>query len=171
MLDFGFFFGGFHRFLRMLKLVQYMHVLSPVDPGDEWTVYTRWDIAGAIIAATPFLDDQALLVTIARWESGFEPRYTYCLQGSSMGALGPFQVIPRSKSEEYLLCNNLKLSARLALQRIDESRGICAHLPHPERLAQYATGKCGELGKKMSKMRWSDNKKLMASLEECCSKK
>lgn len=168
-LDPSYFFGGLAQLARVIRLVSYMDTLSPVDTADEWAVQTRWDLAYGIAKATPWKDEQALLVTIARWETVFEPRWVYCLGVSTVGASGPFQVIPRSKEEKILLCNDMKLSARLALQRVDESRRICRHLPKKERLAQYTTGKCDALGRKMSKMRWSSNGQLVAALTKCCT--
>lgn len=160
--------SGFHGFIRALQLVMYMNSVLPVDPEDEWAVVTRWDIAFAIRAATPWLDEQAMLVTIARWESVYEPRFVWCLGKSSMGAAGAFQVIPRSLEEERLLCTDQKLGARMALQRYQESRSICSHLPRAEQLAQYITGKCEEVGRRMSRSWWSSNKDLVAALSKCC---
>lgn len=163
------FLGAGMKFFRVLELVRFMGTMFPVAADDEWGILTRWDVASGIVAATPYMDEQVLLITIARWESGFDPLAVYCHIKPSTGASGPFQVIPRSKAEAYLLCHNMKASAGMGIQRAKESFSACSHLPKQEQLAQYTTGKCDEEGRAMSRNRWGDNKKLVNALYKCCT--
>ena len=158
---------GWERLVRILQLTMYMNQLLPIQSDDIAGARARFDVASGIYDATASYDEQAMLVTIARWETGFQPRYVYCSKRSSVGASGPFQVIPRSVAERDLLCKDMMLSAKIALQRVSESRKFCTHLPVREQLAQYTTGRCDELGKRMSRLRWSTNAEMMSKISKC----
>lgn len=150
---------GVLKIINILTVFWYTQVLLPLEPGEE-NFWTRINISAAIVEASDDPDDWALLARIARWESWYKPSVADCRQRSSCGASGPFQVIPRSKEEKDLICGDWTESARRALMRVNESRTICWRLPKAEQLAQYATGNCGDLGKKMSRLRYATAKDM-----------
>lgn len=147
------------KLLNVYTVLLFMNHELPPD-GTELDMWSRYSLATAIVEAGDGPDEWALLARIARWESFFIPKVLDCRRRSSCGASGPFQVIPRSKEEGNLICTNWVESGRLALQRVKESQTICKRLPKSEQLAQYTTGKCEELGKKLSRLRWATAKDL-----------
>jgi hypothetical protein len=148
-----------YKALAVYTVVLFMDHLLPED-GKPETRLTRLSLASAIVESSDDPDDWALLAGIARWESFYRPDVLVCKTRSSCGASGPFQVIPRSREEGILLCTNWVESAKRALQRVQESRSICRHLPKPDQLAQYTTGNCGDVGKRMSRMRHATSKDM-----------
>lgn len=142
-------------------VVLYMDRLLPLEQGSK-DFQARWDVATGIVESSDSPDDWALLAKIARWESVYRPEVFTCKVKSSIGAAGPFQVLPRTFDEQNVLCTDFAESARLALDRVKESRHICNHLPKPEQLAQYVTGSCkSALGKAQSRMRYATWDSLM----------
>lgn len=100
----------------------------------------RAHVASAIVSAT---DDQAEARTLMRlaWtESRFVPRVGRCARDVTAG--GFFQVVGREPDEWRRACGRVEGQAALALERVQESRALCAHLPEAERLAVYARGSC-----------------------------
>lgn len=116
----------------------------------------RRAIAAAAAAVTDDDQEQALLVGIAKWESGYRTDVARCVVKGAAGELGAWQVLPRSSTERDRLCKSFEGDARLALERIRESVRACRHLPLEERLAIYARGRCdSDEGRRLSRERWT----------------
>lgn len=157
---------GFLKFLNILTVVLFMDRLLPLEPGSK-DFQARWDVATGIVEASDSPDDWALLAKIARWESVYRPEVFSCKVKSSIGAAGPFQVLPRSMKEQYDLCNDYTESARLALTRVNESRSLCHRLPKPEQLSQYVTGNCkSETGKMHSRLRFATSQEMFKAVNK-----
>ena len=159
------------QLLDVLSVYTYMNVLLPLPPGLSLEAVkenetARFNLSAHIVESSIFPDDWAILTRIARWESNYDPRVLDCRIKSSIGAAGPFQVLPRSKKEKEDLCSDHTESARLALMRIGESRRQCYYLPKAEQLAQYATGNCGETGRMLSRMRYSNENIMYKVINE-----
>ena len=143
---------AFARLQEMTHVVDQMNFLEPVTISNP--LPTRFQLAGAIVDATDDLDERALLVSIAKWESFFREDVLRCSRRGGGVALGPWQVVPRSDLERKTLCSDLTSSAKLVLRRVAESRRLCKELPARDQLAIYAAGDCASKeGRMLSRMR------------------
>lgn len=156
-----------YDFSYLVKLLNIIHVMSVMDSIEPVTSVnpkeTRLVIAAAIVAATDDPDEQSELIAFAKWESFFRTDVLDCKRKGGGFSLGPWQVAPFSAQERKLLCSDLVGSAKLALQRMKDSKRYCRHLPESHRYAQYATGSCSHpQGANLSKVRWATAKKVRA---------
>jgi hypothetical protein len=132
-----------------------MQRLLPSAGAEDLTY--RTELAAAVVAVTDDAQEQALLTSIARWESNYRRDVGECRRKGPQGELGPWQILARSDAERGLLCVSLEADARVALSRVRESLKACAALPAPERLAVYARGRCTSVeGRRLSRVRWVD---------------
>jgi hypothetical protein len=115
----------------------------------------REEIVAAAIAVTNDDQEQALLVSIAKWESGYRDDVMRCRVRGRFGEVSAWQILIRNDGERAALCRSVAGDARIALERIRESVRACRHLPAPERLAVYARGRCNsDEGRRLSRERW-----------------
>lgn len=98
------------------------------------------------------------LLKIAYYESGFRRGIADCTIVNSKNARGTWQVVPRNTSESLRACSNdLEAQARLARERVRESRDMCERqgLRGSDVLGGYTIGKCVR-GEPLAKMRYGD---------------
>lgn len=159
---------GIYTYARACLLFLYMRILVPSTVLT--TIESQWEVAQTIATVTQNLDDQALLVKIAQYESGFREEIVHCRKKSYMGASGPWQVVPFNGKEAIRVCSSMKESALMALERIATSRHLCKRFPAPERLIQYAVGGvCNthiDEGKKLSRQRWATNEMMESTIQK-----
>lgn len=111
-------------------------------------------LAIAVMSVTEDPHEVSLLLSIAAHESGDRVEVWRCdVKGDAGRALGAFQIHPRSSAERVSACGPLVVQAGQALVRVRESLELCAHLPEPERLAEFASGSCNK-GRAASRRRW-----------------
>lgn len=159
-------FIGLIKFFNILIVFLFMDRLLPLEP-DTKASQARWDVATGIVESSESHDDWAMLAKIARWESVYRPEVFNCKVKSTIGAAGPFQVLPRSMKEQHDLCTDYAESARLALVRVKESQSICRHLPKPEQLSQYVTGNCRSAeGKMHSRLRYATSQEMIDAVNK-----
>ena len=113
----------------------------------------RVAVSVAIVQVTDDTHEQALLARIAWVESRMTPS-ARCKKGRGRGA---WQVEARTRRDWLASCGPLDEQAALALERVRESLGACAHLEPKDRLAVYARGRCNDMrGRYLSRARWVD---------------
>lgn len=145
--------------MEILVVVKQLNALEPITSTNPFP--TRVKIAAAIVDATADEDDRAMLVSIAKWESFLREDVLRCSRRGGGVALGPWQVAPRSDAERKMLCTDLVSSAKLVLERVEESKRICKHLPANEQLAIYTAGSCkSSEGRMLSRMRMATARKV-----------
>lgn len=111
-----------------------------------------WNALEQVVFFTDDERERAILMALAREESGFSMRVARCEKGTTAGGLGTWQIIPRNPFEREVACTSD--AAWVALQRVQESLEACAALPLEERLAVYARGSCkSERGRELSRFR------------------
>ena len=131
----------------------------PVPPGaqgagDAELAY-RLELVQACADATPDRSERYICAKIPRFESNYRSDVGRCKIKGGEGEITAWQIIPRSPSERDRLCDTLLGDARVAVERIRESRAACRHLPKEEQLALYARGDCGSIeGRKLSRHRF-----------------
>ena len=158
--------------LKLLAAIRIMSVMDVIEPPTSMSPpITRFQIALAISAATSDLDEQAELISFAKWESNFQTDVLECRKRGGGYSLGPWQVVPFTSPERKMLCSDLTGSARLALDRMKFSKRYCQRLPERHRYSQYATGSCSHpQGPFLSEVRWKTarrvRKMLSKSMEE-----
>lgn len=112
-------------------------------------------LASAIGAATPDPNEQHWLFATAAEESGWRDDIIWCRTvGDNGRSVGAFQTSFRSAGEQFAICHDLDVAARVALERLRESHVLCRHLPVEERGSMYCSGKCGGVGASISRRRW-----------------
>ncbi len=116
----------------------------------------RIELAQAIVDADTTAHEARILMSIARWESGYRRDVANCtVNGDANKAYGPFQVQTRSAKERECICGSLVCAAQVAVKRIRESYALCSYLPEQEKLAGYTSGGCsGRKAKAMARTRW-----------------
>lgn len=133
----------------------FLFTLQLLAPPSEDAVRHRVALVDAVQAATSDPLEQLVLLKVARFESSFRRDVGACRVRGPQGELGAWQILARSDAERARLCVSLEGDARVALERIRESRAACAHLPEPEQLATYARGSCSSReGRRLSRVRW-----------------
>lgn len=116
----------------------------------------RIELAQAIVEADTTAHEARLLMSIARWESGYRRDVADCtVNGDAGRSVGPFQIQTRSAKERECICGSLVCAAQVAVKRIRESYALCSYLPEQEKLAGYTSGGCsGRKAKAMARTRW-----------------
>ncbi len=115
----------------------------------------RLELVDACVAATDNATERYLCAKIPRYESLYREDVGRCKVKGAAGEVSAWQILPRGKADDERLCKSLTEDAKLAIERIRESRAACAHLPVEEQLAVYTRGSCAsEEGRKLSRTRW-----------------
>jgi hypothetical protein len=116
----------------------------------------RIELAQAIVDAGATPHEGRLLMSIARWESGYRRDVANCtVNGDAGRSVGPFQIQTRSAKERECICGSLVCAAQVAVKRIRESYALCSYLPEQEKLSAYCSGGCsGRKAKAMARTRW-----------------
>lgn len=115
----------------------------------------RVELVEAVVSVTEDLQEQLLLVSIARWESSYRRDVAECRRKGPQGELTAWQILARNDAERARLCVSLAGDAKVALERVRESVHACAALPPEDRLALYARGRCSSAeGRRLSRHRW-----------------
>lgn len=146
--------------MDVLRLVLFTLRLLPVSsplesPAWNEAVHLRYEIAQACAAATPDETERFVCAKIPRYESNYREDVARCRVRGSAGEVTAWQILARSKEERARLCVSLEEDARVAVERIRESRRACRHLPPNEQLAIYTRGRCDSAeGKRLSRVRW-----------------
>lgn len=125
-------------------------------------------VASSVAAVTMDNSDAETLLKIARYEGGFSKEVATCRKKSSHGAVGPWQIIPVTKTELDSVCGDLSYAAVNALEKMHASKEAC-HWNHKTRgaweLDVYVSGKCDK-GRSFSLARWGDGKELADMISE-----
>ncbi len=141
--------------LSMVVSILLATMLSMLPSRGDRDVAYRTELAEAVASVTDDLQEQLLLVGIARWESFYRRDVGECRRKGPQGEVSAWQILPRNDAERRSLCVSLAGDARVALARIRESVTACASLPATERLAVYARGRCSSVeGRRLSRVRW-----------------
>lgn len=149
----------FFNISPVFRVVGVMVSLLPIR--DDQDLLFRIRLADAIVSVTDDQHEQNLLASIARYETDYIERLASprceCKKNECDGgrARGSWQIIPYNRKEKERLCVSLEDDARVALERIRESKRACNMLPREEQLAVYTRGSCKNLeGRRLSKIRW-----------------
>lgn len=128
--------------------------LSWLSLQNAHTLDMRAAVAAAIISTDANGTESVILMRLAFTESHYSHRVARCVQGTTAGGRGTFQVIPRVRAGYVASCSTIEAQAVLALTRVRESLEACAHLPLRDRLAVYARGSCkSSSGRALSRYR------------------
>lgn len=129
--------------------------LAPSKDGGEAERAHRMEIADACVEATADRTERYICMKIARFESNYRADVGRCAIRGSVGEVTAWQILPRNSTEKERLCKSIGEDARLAMERVRESRAACSALPKAEQLALYARGSCNSAeGRRLSKVRW-----------------
>ena len=142
--------------------------LSREATGDAYDEGHTLAIAESIYEATDDYSELETLVRIARWEGGFRRDIANCsVRGDSGQALGPWQVHYRNDFEKVWLCNDYVFSAKIALERMNESYNWCRKfgLKGSDLLSGYTVGKCTK-NSPSAKIRWGNGNVFSHIFEE-----
>jgi len=138
-------------------LVAFSLRLMPLAPGaGDGVMLHRMAIAGACVEATTDRAERYLCMKIPRYEALYREDVAACEVRGRAGEVTSWQILPRTAAERGRLCRSFTGDARVAIERIRESRAACRSLPIPEQLALYARGDCASAeGRKLSRVRWA----------------
>jgi hypothetical protein len=127
------------------------------------------DVTTACVSVTTDLSEVETLIKISRWESGgYRKDVATCkVKGDNGQAYGLFQVHPRTNKEAKELCGTYAEQAIIALDRVRESRKMCAQFGRKgsDSLAGYTVGTCVK-SEPQAKLRWGDGKTLLSLMEQ-----
>lgn len=122
--------------------------------GDAEMLY-RLELVQACVDATTDRSERYICAKIPRYESLYRIDVGRCEVVGKAGDLTAWQIVPRSKEERARLCVSLLEDAKVAIERIRESRRACWRLPKQDQLALYARGSCdSEEGRRLSRTRF-----------------
>lgn len=128
---------------------------APRDADGDVDLLYRLELVQACVDATTDRSERYICAKIPRYESNYRIDVGRCLVKGAAGDLTAWQIVPRSREEKSRLCVSLAEDAKLAVERIRESRRACWRLPKQEQLALYARGRCdSEEGRKLSRHRF-----------------
>ena len=129
--------------------------ITPRDGAYDRLLQYRTELIAACVAATQDRSERYICVQIARFESNYRDDIGHCEKKGEAGELTAWQIIPRNAAERARLCVSLVEDAKVALERVRESRAACRHLPKTEQLALYARGSCASKeGRELSRHRF-----------------
>jgi hypothetical protein len=115
----------------------------------------RVEIAEACVSATSNRTERYLCMKIPRFESLYRIDVGRCEVKGKAGELTAWQILPRGTKDTERLCKSTIEDAKVAIERIRESRAACKHLPPEEQLAIFTRGSCdSEEGRALSRTRW-----------------
>jgi hypothetical protein len=115
----------------------------------------RVELAEACAAATTDRTERYLCAKIPRFESLYRIDVGRCEKKGAAGELSAWQILPRGEKDISRLCKSLAEDAKVAIERIRESRAACHHLPTEEQLAIFTRGSCDSVeGRRLSRTRW-----------------
>jgi hypothetical protein len=145
--------------------------ISLMDRSNNGLSYDKQivtDVAIACVAVTTDLSEIETLIKISRWESGgYRKDVANCkVKGDNGQAYGLFQVHPRTNKEAKELCGTYLEQATIALDRVRESRIMCAKQGRKgaDSLAGYTVGTCVK-SEPQAKLRWGDGKAILNLME------
>lgn len=151
--------------------------LSLMDRSNGGLPYDKQmvtDVATAIVSITTDLSEIETLIKISRYESGgYRKDVANCtVKGDKTKAnpggeaYGLFQVHPRNNKEAKELCGTYVEQATIALDRVRESRKMCAQFGRKgsDSLAGYTAGTCVK-SEPQAKLRWGDGKAIQNLME------
>lgn len=140
--------------LRLLLFTIRLLPIPPSTTSDVDTLY-RMELVAACVEATEDRLERYLCAKIPRFESSYRVDIGRCEVKGAAGEVTAWQILPRSAAERARLCRSMVEDARVAIERIRESRGACRHLPKAEQLALYTRGRCdSDEAKRLSRVRW-----------------
>ena len=144
----------FRLLVFTLRLLPIAVPSGAIGTGDADMFY-RLELVQACVEATPDRTERYICAKIPRYESLYRIDVGRCEVKGSAGELTAWQIIPRSKEERARLCVSLAEDAKVAIERIRESRKACWRLPKQEQLSLYARGSCeSEEGRTLSRHRF-----------------
>jgi hypothetical protein len=145
--------------VEAVKLLIFTLRLLPA-PTDAELAY-RVELVEACAAVSANKTERYLCAKIPRFESLYRIDVGRCEVKGAAGELSAWQILPRGEKDKERLCKTLEGDARVAIERIRESRAACRHLPPEEQLALYTRGSCdSEEGRKLSRTRWPYDKEV-----------
>ena len=145
---------AFRLLIFTLRLLPISVPTGAIGAGDADMLY-RLELVEACAEATPDRSERYICAKIPRYESLYRIDVGRCEVKGAAGELTAWQIIPRSKEERARLCVSLVEDAKVAVERIRESRRACSRLPKQEQLALYTRGSCeSEEGKRLSRHRF-----------------
>lgn len=145
--------------VEAVKLLLFTLRLMPA-PTDADLAY-RVELVEACAAVAETKTERYLCAKIPKFESQYRIDVGRCEKKGAAGELSAWQILPRGNKDKERLCKTLEEDARLAIERIRESRGACRHLPIEEQLALYTRGSCeNEEGRRLSRVRWPYDKEV-----------
>lgn len=141
----------------MIALALVLLSLTWLPASGDAELTFRFELARAIVDAGATPHEGRILMRIARWESFYRRDVADCrITGDAGKSVGPFQRYGPSSAERACICGSLTCAARIARDNVRASVGMCRHLPEPERLSVYCSGRCDSaIGKKLSRLRWA----------------
>lgn len=145
--------------LEVLRLLVFtMHLLAAKTDAE---LAYRVELVEACSAATPDRIERLICVKIPRFESNYRSDVGRCEVKGAAGEVSAWQILPRGEKDTSRLCKTLAEDAKVAIERIRESRSACRHLPKEEGLALYARGSCeSEEGRRLSRTRWPSEREV-----------
>jgi hypothetical protein len=145
--------------------------ISLMDRSNSGLSYDKQMVTDVVTACASVTNDPSeveTLIKISRWESGgYRKDVANCkIKGDNGQAYGLFQVHPRTSKEAKELCGTYAEQAAIALDRVRESRKMCAQFGRKgsDSLAGYTVGTCVK-SEPQARLRWGDGKAILNLME------